>query len=100
MLGSPRRVGISLKAMARHAPLGVALGLGRGQLGVPQRDEAQRDVVAARGRAPLLDHPVVVGLDAGQAELLVLALVEGLAAEAREGREGQRAVGVVERPGP
>ena len=49
------------------------------------------------GCAPLLDHPVVVGLHAGQAQLLVLTLVEGLAAEAGERREGKGPVGVVER---
>ena len=79
-----------------HAALGVAPGLGRGRLGVPQRDEAQRDVVTRRRGAPLLDHPVVVGPHTGQAQLLVGVLVEGLPAKAREGREGQRAVGVVE----
>ena len=49
-----------------HATLGVALDLGDGELGVPQRHEAERDVHAAGGLAPLLDHPVVVGLHAGQ----------------------------------
>ena len=48
------------------------------------------------GIAPLLDHPVVVGLHARQRELLVVGLVERLAAEARERRERQRAVDPVE----
>ena len=73
----------------------VAPHLGRGQLGVPQRDEAERDEPAARVAAPLLDHPVVVGLHAEQAELLVLGLGEGLAAEAGEGREAERGLNVV-----
>src|SRR5581483_3291764 len=42
--------------------------------------------------APLLDHPVVVGLHTLEPELVVLALQEGLAAEAGEGRERDRAV--------
>ena len=96
MLGQPEAGRDLAEGDGPDAPLGVALGLGGGQLDVPQRDEAERDVDAAGGRAPLLDHPVVVRLDAGEAELLVLALVERLAAEAGEGRERQRAVRVVE----
>ena len=60
------------EAHGPHAALRVAAHLGRGQLGVPQRDDAQRDQPAVRLGAPLVDHPVVVGLDAQQAELLVL----------------------------
>ena len=45
---------------------------------------AERDQPPARVAAPLLDHPVVVRLDAGEPELLVVALGERLAAEARE----------------
>ena len=73
----------------------VAPHLGRGQLGVPERDEAERDEPAPRVPAPLLDHPVVVGLHAEQPQLLVLGLGEGLAAEAGEGREAQRRLDVV-----
>ena len=48
--------------------------------------------------APLLDHPVVVGLHAEERELLVLALVERLAAEAGERvREADRRLDVVGR---
>ena len=76
-----------------HAPVGVAADLGRGQTGVPQRDEAQRDEHPARVAAPLLDHPVVVGLDAGEAEVPVVGgLVEGLPAEPGEVRETERSV--------
>ena len=75
-----------------HALGGDALDLGRGEGGIPHRDDAERDVHAARGLAPLLDHPVVVRADAGQAEVEVLALHERLPAEARERRERQRAV--------
>ena len=46
-------------------------------------------------RAPLVEHPVVVRLDAEVAELLVLALGERLAAEAREAREHERRLDVV-----
>ena len=48
--------------------------------------------MAVRVATPVLDHPVVVGLDALQGQLEVLALEERLAAEAREGRERDRAV--------
>ena len=83
------------EAHGAHATVRVAPHLGRRQLGVPQRDEAERDEPAARVAAPLLDHPVVVGLHAEQAELVVLGLGEGLAAEAGEGREAQRRLDVV-----
>ena len=65
-----------------HAACGVASHFGRGQLGVPERDDRERDQLAARVAAPLLDHPVVVGADAGQTEVAVLGLGERLAAEA------------------
>ena len=89
MLGRPE-VGRDLaEAHGAHAARGVAAHLGGRQLGVPERDDAQRDEPAAAVAAPLLDHPVVVGHDAGLRELLVLRLEEGLAAEARERREAQ-----------
>ena len=75
----------------------VAVYLRDGQVDVPERDQAQRDEMAAGVAAPLVDHPVVVGLHAREAELLVGALHEGLAAEAREGRKRQRAVDPRER---
>ena len=93
--GQPEEGRDLAEADGAHAALGVAPHLGRGQLGVPQRDEGQRDQPAARVAAPLLDHPVVVGLHAEQPELLVLGLGEGLAAEAGEGREAQRRLDVV-----
>ena len=51
---------------------------------------AERDQAATRVAAPLLDHPVVVGLDARQPEVLVGAFEERLAAEARQRREAHR----------
>ena len=83
------------------ALLGHSPRFGSGELGVPERDQAEREVdrdALGVGRlAPLLDHPVVVRLDARESELLVVALVERLAAEPREGRERERAVRVIER---
>ena len=79
-----------------HAAGRVAPHLGGGELGVPQRDEAQRDEPAPAAAAPLLDHPVVVGLDAEQGELLVLAPQEDLPAEARVVREAQLGLDAVE----
>src|SRR5256885_8361402 len=43
-----------------------------------------------------LDHPVVVGLDAEIAEHAVLALGEGLPAKAREARERERRLDVID----
>ena len=77
------------EADGAHAPRRVAPHLGRRLVGVPQRDEAQREQPAAAVAAPLLDHEVVVGDDAGLGQLLVLRLEEGLAAEAGKGREAQ-----------
>ncbi len=90
MVGRPRWYGQLAEAHRPHAARRVASHLGGGQLGVPQRDEAERDQAATGVAAPLLDHPVVVGLHARQTELLVLALEERLAAEPREGREAHR----------
>ncbi len=55
------------------------------------------DEAAARRCAPLVDHPVVVGLDAEVGEFLVLGLGETLPAESDERRrETQRRLGVVD----
>src|SRR4030095_6101349 len=78
------------------APLRVAAHLGGGQVGVPQRHDDQRDEPAGVVAAPIVDHPVVVGPHAGQAEVVVLGLGEGLAAEAGEGGEAERGLDVVE----
>ena len=47
------------------------------------------------GPAPLVDHPVVVGLHAEQRDVLVLAVQEDLTAEAAHVGEADRHVGVV-----
>ena len=86
------------EAHGAHAACGVAPHLGRGQARVPQRDDAEREQLAAAVAAPLLDHEVVVGGDAGFGELPVLRFEERLAAEARKRREAQAGlhpVGVV-----
>ena len=62
---------------------------------VPELDDRERDEPAVGAGAPLVEHPVVVGLHAEVRELLVLALEERLAAEPGEGRERQRHLGVV-----
>jgi hypothetical protein len=53
----------------------VATHLGGGEVRVPERNDAQRNEVAVGVAAPLLDHPVVVGVHACQAEFAVLASV-------------------------
>ena len=57
--------------------------------------DGQRDEAATGVAAPLLDHPVVVGLHAQVREDLVLGLHEHLAAEAGERREAHLGVGPV-----
>ncbi len=78
-------------------PLGAPADLGHGEVDVPQGDHRQGDeAVLARSCAPLLDHPVVVGLDAEEGQLLVVALEEGLTAEPRQDvREADRRLDVV-----
>ena len=95
----PERVRVLGERDGEAAAVGVAAHLGGGQLGVPQRDHAERDEAAlAVAGAPLVDHPVVVGLHAEEREVLVLALVERLAAEAGERvREADRRLDVVGR---
>ena len=79
-----------------HTTGRVATHLSGGEVGVPQRDDAQWDQAAARVAAPLLDHPVVVGVDALEPDLTVLRLGEGLAAEAGERGEGERLLDMVD----
>ncbi len=83
------------EAHGPDAALGVAADLGGGQLGVPEGDEGEGDETAFGLGAPVVDHPVVVGLHAEQGQLLVLRLVEGLTAEAGEGREAEGRLEVV-----
>ncbi len=95
--GQPEEGRDLAEADRSHAPVGVAPHLGGGQPGVPQRDDGEGDQAALRLRAaPLLDHPVVVGLHAEQGELFVLGLGEGLAAEPGEGGEADRGLEVVD----
>ena len=54
---------------------------------VPHGDQHQRDVASRGGTAPLLDEPVVVDLQALEAELAVAGLHEQLPAEPRAGSE-------------
>ena len=80
-----------------RAPGRVAGDLGHREIHVPERDDAERNQVAVRLRAPVLDHPVVVRTNTFQPELEVAAFHERLPAESRERREGKRAVDPHER---
>ena len=61
----PQLVGVLAEAHGVAALVGAAADLLRGQLGVPQRDQRERDQpAAALTAAPVVDHPVVVGLHA------------------------------------
>ncbi|HEV7976081.1 MAG TPA: hypothetical protein VGP60_15145 [Amycolatopsis sp.] len=78
-----------------RAPRGVTADLVGGKLRVPQRHHDQLQQPGRVGAAPVVVHPVVVGLDAQQAEFLVGRLAELLPAEPRHLREAQRRLGVV-----
>ena len=66
---------------------------------VPQGDKRQRDKpTPGIAGAPLVDHPVVVGLNAQQGQFLVLPLKKRLPAEpGQHVRETERGVNVVSR---
>ncbi|CAB4324487.1 unannotated protein [freshwater metagenome] len=76
---------------------GTTTDLGGGELGIPQRHHGERDEAAVTGAgAPFVDHPVVVDLNAQQGEFFVLALEEGLTAEAgKDVRETQRSLDMI-----
>ena len=94
--GRQAKVGGDLReADGVTAPLGVATDLGGGQVGVPERDDDERYEGSVGVTAPLLDHVVVVGLHAGQTQVVVGRLVEGLAAEPRHRGKRQRSLDVV-----
>ena len=78
------------EADGRNPSSSVAPDLLDGGRHIPQRDQAERHESTVRVAAPLLDHPVVVGLDAREAELLVAPFRERLSAEPRERREAHR----------
>ena len=96
--GRPRCGGISLKHTARTPRAALrrtsAAASSASHSGMMHSGIRRPPRVAA----PLLDHPVVVRVHARERELAVLGLEERLAAEAREGREAQRRLDVVERP--
>ncbi len=74
----------------------AATNLRRGEFGVPQWDQGQRDEPTVRlVGAPFVDHPVVVCLHARKAQVAVAALVERLPAEPGKRREAQGGLGVV-----
>jgi hypothetical protein len=91
MLGRPSAGGLSLKAIDVLPFAGAAADLGGGEVDVPERDEGHREQpTGTLPAAPLLDHPVVVRLDAGERDVLVGRLQEGLSAESGHGREAER----------
>ena len=95
--GQAEEGGDLTEAHRTHTPVGIAAHFGGGQLGVPQRNQRQRDQAALRLRsAPFLDHPVVVGLDAQEPQLLVRGLGEGLTTEPGERGEAERGLEVVD----
>ncbi len=70
--------------------------LGDAGVDVPEGHENERDLTSGVGRAPLIDHPVVVGGNAGGGELLVGRVEERAAGEARETGEAQLGVDSVD----
>ena len=88
--GQPQRFRVLGEGKGRDAPGRHAFHLLGCQRRVPHRNEHQRDVAARRGAAPLLDEPVVVVLQALEAELPVAGIHEQLPAESGDGRKAQR----------
>src|SRR4051794_8757744 len=74
---------------------GVTAYLCSREIDVPQRDDRQRDQPAAGVTTPLVDHPVVVGVDTRLGDVLVLGLGERLPAEPWERRERQGCLDMV-----
>ena len=105
--GIPVAVGI---VQRRQAEIGRKLGEGDGpaaaggvttdlrgrELRIPQRHQTQRDEPPAGRAAPLLDHPVVVGTDRRERDLLVLGLQERLSRKPWKGWETERALRAVD----
>ncbi len=90
-LGQPELRGVlgeghGVAALGRHPA-----HLGRHDLGIPDGGDGQGDEAARVGAAPVLDVPVVVGLEHGQGQVLVLGAGEELTAELDEGGEAHRA---------
>ena len=93
--GSPRYGGISLNATAR-TPRAALRRTSAAASSASHSGTMQSGIMRPlRVAAPLVDHPVVVGLDAHEAEVLVVAFRQVLAAEAQPRREAQRRRGVV-----
>ena len=100
MLGSLRRVGISLKAMARTPRSALRLVSAAASSASHSGMMHSGMLTPPDGAHHSSTIQSLFAFTQARPELLVLALVEGLAAEAGEGRERERAVGVVERRGP
>ena len=88
--GEPEGLGVLRERDRRRALRRAPLDLASARDRVPQREDDQRDEAAGCRAAPLVDHPVVVGLHAEERELLVLGLPEDLTAEPGERREAER----------
>ncbi len=87
-----RQVEVGRELAESHCPdtpRRVASNFGRGQIGIPERDQTEWDQPAVTVATPLLDHPVVVGLHAQLGEVPVLPPKELLSAEAGVIRKAQ-----------
>ena len=87
--GHVQRLGVLRERDGVAALGGEAPHLLGGLLDVEQRQDPARDEPARVGAAPLVDVPVVVGLDHDQVDVAVRALVEHLAGESGPVREVQ-----------
>src|SRR5882724_9706466 len=61
------------------------------QSNIPQRQHGQRDEAAGVPAAPVVEMPVVVGLDGGEGEFFVLHLLEARTGKTGKGPEADRA---------
>ncbi|MNN47519.1 hypothetical protein D3C81_1619430 [compost metagenome] len=72
-----------------HAQLGHAHDLSGGGLHVPPRHQHQRNEATRRGIAPVVQMPVVVGLDGCEGNRAIGMYLEALTGKTGEGREAQ-----------
>ena len=72
-----------------HALFGQTLDFGSSGFHVPPRHDHQRNEAAWRSVAPVVQMPVVVGLDGRHRHVAISVYLETLPGKAREGGEAQ-----------
>src|SRR3984957_18642539 len=82
------------RVLSENDSLGALVGAAQNfvdrLLDIPKRDQRARNEPPRGGAAPLVEHPVVPGLQAEQPQIDVVALHERLSCEAGEAWEVER----------